>query len=309
MKNRVLNIMVKIFGVLVIIGIVIFGTSVYLSAKDKNKTDEEKVEEEIDYLEAKITDLINTLNGIQLANYKVVVSKVEKNNSSSSESSSSSGQSEGEGQGQGQDSKSEEEKDGEEDSSKENTTITKMEKDLLIGNSEEINWEWMKGEIEVFYSVWSQIVLDLYNKGVSSDKILEFSDNLDNAVLSIKNSDKKSSAINLAKLYNIIPDFSNHTSSIDEIKKNTLQTKKYILNAYANVDSENWEGVNSETEKAERAFMQAMNNIGKEGEKKKYNINKTYILLEELKNSISKKDTEIFYIKYKNLLEEINVLI
>ena len=55
--------------------------------------------------------------------------------------------------------------------------------------------------------------------------------------------------------------------------------------------------------------MQAMNNIGKEGEKKKYNINKTYILLEELKNSLSKKDTEIFYIKYKNLLEEINVLI
>ena len=114
--------------------------------------------------------------------------------------------------------------------------------------------------------------------------------------------------MNLARLYNIIPEFANYTA-IDEIKKNTLQMKKYVINAYANVNSDNWETTIGETDKAERAFMQTMNNIGKEEERKKYNINKAYILLEELKNSLSKKDTEIFYIKYKNLLEEINVLI
>ena len=39
-----------------------------------------------------------------------------------------------------------------------------------------------------------------------------------------------------------------------------------------------------------------------------YMVNKSYVLLNELKNSVPLNDSEIFYIKYRNLLEEINEL-
>ena len=39
-----------------------------------------------------------------------------------------------------------------------------------------------------------------------------------------------------------------------------------------------------------------------------YKVNKTYILVKELQNSLDLQDKEVFYIKYKNLLESINTL-
>ena len=37
----------------------------------------------------------------------------------------------------------------------------------------------------------------------------------------------------------------------------------------------------------------------------KYNVNKAYMMIEELQNAINLKEKEIFLIKYKNLLEEL----
>ena len=39
-----------------------------------------------------------------------------------------------------------------------------------------------------------------------------------------------------------------------------------------------------------------------------YKVNKCYVLLNELENSMDLKDKEIYYIKYKNLLEELVML-
>ena len=39
---------------------------------------------------------------------------------------------------------------------------------------------------------------------------------------------------------------------------------------------------------------------------KQASINKAYIMLNELQNAINLKDKQVFLIKYKNLLEEIN---
>ena len=42
--------------------------------------------------------------------------------------------------------------------------------------------------------------------------------------------------------------------------------------------------------------------------KNEYKVNKTYILVKELQNSLNLQDKEVFYMKYKNLLESINTL-
>ena len=58
---------------------------------------------------------------------------------------------------------------------------------------------------------------------------------------------------------------------------------------------------------AEKTFRNITNDMeyikGKE-----YKVNRCYVLIKELQNSLSYKDKKLFLIKYKNLMESINVL-
>ena len=45
-----------------------------------------------------------------------------------------------------------------------------------------------------------------------------------------------------------------------------------------------------------------------ENENNEVNINKSYILIKDLQNSSNNTDKDIFYIKYKNLIEQLNIL-
>ena len=182
-----------------------------------------------------------------------------------------------------------------------------MERELIVNNNGEVNWDVIQGETEVLYSVWATIVLDLNSIGVDSNKIVEFSNTLDEVLKSVQEEDKTKASENIAKLYSFLPEFLKNTN-IEENKKNIIQTKSYILNAYSNMDAENLDGVKTEVQNAENTFTQIVNNINKENDQRKFNINKAYILIEELKNSLSEEKSGIFYLKYKNLIEELNTL-
>ena len=41
---------------------------------------------------------------------------------------------------------------------------------------------------------------------------------------------------------------------------------------------------------------------------KEYNVNKSYVSLKELQNSIKAQDRTIFFIKYRNLMQELEIL-
>ena len=41
---------------------------------------------------------------------------------------------------------------------------------------------------------------------------------------------------------------------------------------------------------------------------REYKINQTYVLLKELKQSVNTKDHQLFYMKYKNVMESMNTL-
>ena len=152
MKNNVFNIIIKIAVLLAVIAIGIFAWIIYSNAKSDNQKDRnDKIEKEIQFLDSKLTSLINSLNGIQLENYKVSISKIQEE-----EEESNSGES------QEKNSEKSGEKEEEEGTSNKETKITKVEQELT-GTQKETNWDWIKGEAEVFYSVWATIVLDLYD--------------------------------------------------------------------------------------------------------------------------------------------------
>ena len=70
----------------------------------------------------------------------------------------------------------------------------------------------------------------------------------------------------------------------------------------------NFEKMEIEISKAEGIFANLVNDAAFVNDQRKNNINKAYVLIGEIKNSLYTKDTGIFYLKYKNALEELNVI-
>lgn len=126
--------------------------------------------------------------------------------------------------------------------------------------------------------------------------------------MNIKAKEKLKVSENLARMYNILPEFIKNTE-IEQLKKDTIEIKTNILNAYAYVDKNEWDKVQGEVINAEKKMVKTMNDTSKKQDQRKFNINKSYILIEELKNSIPLQEKQIFYIKYKNIIEELNTLI
>lgn len=288
MGNKFISNLSKIIIIASIVVGVIFAFSI-ISNAENIEDKENKNEEQIRYLDTKLLTLINYLNNINLQNYKVVLTKVETESSSSSSSS-----------------KDEEEDNSESGTSSEEKELSKMEQETIITKEEQIDWETIEGELEILCSTWSTIVLDLYSTDVKSEDILNFSNNLDEAIVNVNNKEKSLSCMYLAKLYSYLPAFLNQNN--DEIKLKTLQAKTYIVNAYAYAETENWEKIGVEVAKAENILVGLVNDARFVNDQRKYNINKSYILIEELKNSLITEDTGIFYIKYKNVLEELDVI-
>lgn len=287
---KIIKTILKMLVVLAIILIIVVAILMNTKAKESNQIDT-KIEQEIDYLDTKLIEIINSLNNIKLQDYKITVAKVqeEADTSKAGEKEEKSGESQ---------------KD-ETDTSKEEKEVTKVEKEVVVTSGGEIQWQTIKDEVEVLFSTWSSIVLDLYDIGVQSETIVEFSSTLDKVILSVKEKNKEQSAVYLAKAYSFLPEFIKN-SQIDETKKKIIETKNHIIISYAYVQTQNWEKVQGEVINAEKKYSEILNNVSKKEDSRKYNINKGYILIQELKNSLPVKEAEIYYVKYKNLLEELN---
>lgn len=296
MGNKFIKIVMRLIIVLIVLAIAIaLGIFIFSKTKKDNKKNE-KVIKEIEYLDTKIGDLINQVNGVNLQNYRVAISRVEQTEANV----------EGEDEGEkGSEQESEKQQD---ENNKDDTKITKIERELLIENPEQVDWKMIEQEVEIIYSGWSSIVLDLYDIEVESEKIVEFSSTLDSVLISIKNKQSVESCQNIAKLYSYLPIFVEKTE-MDELKKKVIKTKSYIINSYSFVESDTWERVEIEVSNSEEVFTQMINNLNEKDDKRKSSINKIYILIEELKNSLSTKDKGIFYLKYKTLMQELNTLL
>lgn len=178
-----------------------------------------------------------------------------------------------------------------------------VENSILVGNLEP-NWEDLIYDIEQIYSNWSIVTLDLYKQNINNQKILSFNVDLDNAAKAIKDKNKEQTLILLAKLYSYIPTYVEDFSD-DQMQTNLYKVKSNLFNAYSIIEQNNPNEVKKYLQSAEEAMVAMMNNIQNQ---KTYNLNKAYILLKDLQTTVDKNDTSIFYLKYKNLSEELNSL-
>lgn len=288
--------------------------------KSEEELSKEKIDQELQYLDTKFVSIMNMLNNISFTNYKVTSEDVKEEKNKSKESSSGSGQdsessSEGESSsasksGEESNSSSGSESGGEADStnSKQENKIYKLTEEniLSLDSNSDIQWDLIKSEIENLYSIWTTIAIDMHTVGINSDDILEFNVLLDNLAMQAKEENKQGALDNLSKLYNLLPKYLNSYSE-DNIKKSVLNTKAHLLSAFCMVNSDKWEDMSAEMSKANQEFSTVINNVNID-KNKKLNVNRAYLLLKEAQNSTDVKDKEVFLLKYKNAIQELNML-
>ena len=264
-----------------------------------------KVSQELEYLDKKILTIANKLNNITLQNYTISSKEVLLG-----EESSSSGQSSEQGNSSGGNDSQQKQstiQNGGEQSKESNITTTQIEaKPILSTDKSDINWDDIKNEIEIINRDWSVVILDLSSLNLDNEEILGFSSALDDCTLSIKNENKADALINVSKLYSYIPKFEKAISA-DKNTQNIKQVKANIINAYSFVEQENWLETEASLKESEILFKEVANDL-EYIKDKEYKINKTYVFIKELQNSLSYKDKDLFYVKYKNLIESINTL-
>lgn len=305
------------FALLILVVILVFFT-ISLTGCNNNNVNEDKkskIIQELDYLDTKIVSILNKLNNISLENYAITSEEIslgEESSNGKSSTSSGGGNSSGGSSSQGGESSGEQKEASSQsrvssETEKSNVTTTKMEpKTVLDSDQNNIDWKTIKSEIEIVNEAWAVVILDLSSFNINNEDILNFSSTLDDCILSIKDENKQSALTNLAKLYSVIPSIERGISTSNS-RQNIKQVKSYIINAYSLVEQDDWVGIETNISESEKSFKNIINDM-EYVKDKEYKVNKSYVLIKELQNSLLYRDKKLFYVKYKNLMESINVL-
>lgn len=277
------------------------------NSQNNQDTLKSKVKEEISYLDNNLISTLNIVNNLSYDNYKVSSKNIQSNKSGNNEKQNNSTQQEG------QASESLSQQGGKTESNSENSgnssqtqSIMTMEKNgVLTSRGKETDWNLLKGLLEALYSSWSTIALDMNGLNINSEDILLFNTFLNDATKSAKDENKKDTMNNLLKLYALLPKYS--SSVADDIFTNLLDTKVQVLNAYVLTEDKNWDEINKRLENAINEYGNIINNV-EINSRNPAGVSQAYILLKELQRCTSVKDVDIFYINYKNFMQEIQGL-
>ncbi len=315
-----------LFILLIIISLIIV---VWKSAANESDIDiNNKTLSEIKYFESKVIYMFNALNNIEFENYQISIDDVSEksqkssNNSSKSNDSdknqSSENESEGESEslesgGEGSQNKGSENEEKSKNSggTETNSNNNKNKKYSLyakgvLTNKTEIDWDYIKKEAELLENTISIITLDLYQISLNNNEVVNFSNDYDKLFISIKSEDKQRSLEYLNKLYNYLPSFIKYCNS-DERYNIIISTKQSIYNAYSILDLNDWNLIERNLQDASKKFSNLLTDINLQNINQ-YTLNKCYVSLNRLINASKEQDKELFLIKYKNLLEDLNSL-
>lgn len=308
----------KITYIVLILIILLFGFFVYkvLGKNGSNQDIKSKALSEIKYIDSKFLDLFNKVNNIEFENYKISSTEIKKEetenkSSSSSQSSGSSGQSSGQSSGNSEGAGASEKSSGGQsssgngsDSSKEDNKQFKLEETGILTKDLEIDWKQMKNEVEGIYSSLYTTTLDLYQISTNQEDIVNFNKEYDNLTKAIKEENKEDTLVELSILYEYLPKFMENCTD-EEKEKIVIKTKNNIFKAYSILDQEDWSTISEYVNSAAQEFTKLVTSVTNQEKGNQYNINKVYIMINELQNAIALRDKDIFLIKYKNLLEEL----
>lgn len=336
MEKNVIKISISIILIIMVVFAVVF----FIQFRKSNEVQlGTKTQDEIDFFGSELLDIANKLNNISFSNYTLVKTKVE--NTQTQESGSGSGGNlessqqgkEGQGGNSGNAQNGQNEQSGQEggsstggnggssaggessgggqnsSNSKQSEVTEKYEMEpssILTNKQTEIDWDYIKYNTELLYSNWSTMVIDLHSLNVDNNDILSAGDMLDNLIIATKNEDKVKALQILSDLYSYIPNYTKQCENNSQ-KTDLAYTKYFLIDTYTLVEENKWDEMQKQMENAKTHFSNIVNSVN-EDKANVNKINKVYVLLNELDNCLNYKDKELFYIKYKALMENIESL-
>ena len=293
MKKYIITIIVLFAIILLSIG----GYFIYSNAKTEDansvSTLHKKCISELNYLGMEITKMANALNNISYTNFEIQNKEIE----ASSQSQSGSENSEGGGSSNS----------GEGTSSKNSIDTSVIQYDTILTQDDKaIDWNSIKAKIENMHSIWTTILIDLTTLNVNRDNLLKYNDLLDQIILQLEDEDKQAAVNTMADLYHLltlyIEDFSEDSNAVS-----ILRVKSNILYAYVSVEKGDWDTVKQNIEKAKQEFSNVMN-AAVNSINQIDRINKAYVLLNELQSDSENQNNKIFYINYRNVMQELEAI-
>ena len=306
----------RITYIVLFVIVIVLSFTIYTNAsKDNQKEQKDKTFVQIKYMEGKIANLLNAMNHIEARNYSVVTSEMSKetteksqskNSSSSGESQESGGKSSSGGGG------SSSEGEGSSEDSSEGSTSGEEEKEKkfelkskgVLTNTEDVNWDIVKSEVENLYTSLPSITMDLYQFNVKQEDVLGFNTEYDRLTSAVKDEKKEDTLAELTKVYEYFPKFL-RDSGQEELYTTLVETKMNVFKGYSKLDAGDWQQIARDIKNAVDTYSKLLTNTQIDT-RKQYNVSKTYIMLNELQNAVNLEDPAVFLIKYKNLLEEMN---
>ncbi len=296
--------LILFIGTILFLAIISICIAVFSNSKKDNTT--KKIEEEISYLEMKLIGMLNALNNIPMSSSVMLEQSSVKSNQNNEQGGNTQDSLGGSSEKSSSDNKSSDSSTGKSNNqNKESESYNKYSienENILIETNDKIDWNYMKNTAEKLYTSWTSIMIDLHSINIKNEDVLDFSDNLNTLILNIENENKLLTLNNLAVLYAYIPVYmSQYSENKDRI--NIAYVKSYIINSYILTEEDKWDEMQTQIDNAQQYFGTVMNSINKD--KMQNSVNKTYILLNEMKNVISLKDKKLYFIKYKNLMENI----
>lgn len=272
---------------LISILVIMLSALIYLKFSSKNKNEEyanlkEKCEGEIIYLNYLIIDSLNKLNNISYSRYDILIEEIKENEKEGKSVAEVTNQSENK------------------------TSRLSKTDSLLNSNNKEIPWKDISYSIENIYTAWPTITIDLKAFNIKDEDISDFSITLDGVAQSVKNTDKTGALINLYNLYTTLPKFMSYIANQDA-KLDLYNAKTYLLNTYIFADENKWNDMNNSIDKAKNS-LQLVINSSYTTDMQKPILQKAFVLLDEIKRSINLEDKNIFYLKYKLAMEQLEIL-
>ena len=297
------------FGCLSIIIVVIIIFMFQTISKENGKDAKEKTLAEVEFIEVKLVGLLNKMNNIEVRNYNVSVTEITQkksleNESNTANEASKSADKENNDKANEKGDTSSEQKTNDKESENQQNEKFQLKATGVLTRNEDIDWEQVKNDVEMLYSSIPTITLDLYQMQVAQEDILNFNKEIDILTLAIQKNSKEETLKSLSTIYEYIPKFIEKTTN-DNLIKAITKTKSDLFKSYSQLDRKNWQEISEMIKKAVDNFSQLLTDT-KIDSNKQYTINKVYVMLNELQNAVKVQDINVFLIKYKNILEEMN---
>lgn len=171
------------------------------------------------------------------------------------------------------------------------------------GSNEEYNWDTINEDVLGLNNQLDTMILDFSELEISNDEIINFRDGINALLIAASNNDRILLLECINDLYSKLPYYYSKTEN-NKNKVMQFELKSLVIGAYVKAEELEWETSKNLIDAAENKYKEMMDDIDYMKEYK-YNLNKVYILLGELKNSIYSEEINLSKMKYINFIEKI----